>query len=299
MSFSELIFGPGMETIRRHPECFQLNGADPVRRQRTIPMEVLSLGMSRTGTASMHAALTCLGFETYHGFRAFADIRDYELWNPAYETKYFNRPSSECPKVDGAFFDKVLGHIGAVTDMPPASFALELLQAYPGAKVVLVERNEDEWYRSFQDVFVKTYENPIVKIMAWLDPKKAGQLIQFLTRGVAEGQFRAQTAEEFRFNARSVYREHYASIRKYIQDQGQESRLLEYQLGSGWVPLCQFLGKPVPESVKFPKVNETAMIQEKIRVMMIVGTRRHVARMLKFMLPILLVMGAWHSLRCR
>lgn len=34
-------------------------------------------------------------------------------------------------------------------------------------------------------------------------------------------------------------------------------RLLEVELGSGWEPLCKFLGKGIP-SQPFPRVNEAA-----------------------------------------
>ena len=241
-------------------------------------MKVLSLGMPRTGTASMHAALTRLGFETYHGFRAYADAQDYDLWLPAYETKYFNSPSDKCPQVNRAFFDKVLAHYSAVTDMPPASFAPELIEAYPDAKIVLVSRNEDAWYASFENIFVKTYESTLFRIISYLDQAKAGRLCQFLVRGVAQGHFRANSAEELRNNAIKTFRQHNESIRSLLKERGEEHRLLEYDLGSGWEPLCEFLGKSVPRDQAFPRVNETAMMQEKIRVANLVGARRAAIR---------------------
>lgn len=39
-------------------------------------------------------------------------------------------------------------------------------------------------------------------------------------------------------------------------------RLLEHRLGSGWEPLCEFLGKPVPEGVPFPRVNDSGSLRE-------------------------------------
>lgn len=39
-----------------------------------------------------------------------------------------------------------------------------------------------------------------------------------------------------------------------------KEKLLEYQLGSGWEPLCEFLGKPVPD-VPFPHLNELKDLQ--------------------------------------
>lgn len=35
-----------------------------------------------------------------------------------------------------------------------------------------------------------------------------------------------------------------------------KERLLEYKMGSGWAPLCEFLGKDVPDE-EFPWLNES------------------------------------------
>lgn len=36
-----------------------------------------------------------------------------------------------------------------------------------------------------------------------------------------------------------------------------EDRLLEYKMGEGWKPLCDFLEVPVPEGKPFPRTNDT------------------------------------------
>ena len=299
MSVSELFFGFDPQTIARHPECFAPADKDPHSRQRTTPMQVLSLGMSRTGTASMHAALTALGYETYHGFRAFANIRDYELWNPAYETKYLLKPSTACPIVDRTFLDKALGHMNAVTDMPAASFATDLIEAYPDAKVILVQRDEDAWYRSFERVFVDAYDSWLWTIIARLDPGRVGHMEKFLRRSVAQCHFRASSTSEFRSNARNVYREHYTNIRELLEQRDEtESRLLEFDLRDGWVPLCSFLGRDIPKDIPFPKVNEDKMIQEKIQIMLINGFRQAARKTATSLGPlIILVVGCWLWLR--
>jgi len=43
-------------------------------------------------------------------------------------------------------------------------------------------------------------------------------------------------------------------------------RLLAYELGSGWAPLCNFLGQPVPDGA-FPRVNSTAEFQQRVEDM--------------------------------
>ena len=36
-----------------------------------------------------------------------------------------------------------------------------------------------------------------------------------------------------------------------------KENLLEYRMGEGWKPLCDFLNVPVPEGKKFPRTNDT------------------------------------------
>jgi hypothetical protein len=64
-------------------------------------------------------------------------------------------------------------------------------------------------------------------------------------------QVGASNLQQARVNPRGVYRKHYADIRRTIP----KERVLEYELGSGWGPLCKFLDKDVPD-VPFPHLNE-------------------------------------------
>ena len=74
------------------------------------------------------------------------------------------------------------------------------------------------------------------------------------------GFFRAQNVDEIRACARERYLEHYETIRRIVPDE----RLLNFKLSDGWGPLCDFLGKDVPDT-DFPWVNETKALQEKIK----------------------------------
>ena len=99
---------------------------------RTVPMQVLALGMSRTGTASMRKALQELGFNhTYHGFDTIEHPEDLLLWEKAADAKFSGKGTWGREE-----FDQLLGHCAAVTDMPCAIFSEELLQAYPEVRHV-------------------------------------------------------------------------------------------------------------------------------------------------------------------
>lgn len=54
-----------------------------------------------------------------------------------------------------------------------------------------------------------------------------------------------------RLALRHSYIMHYAHVRRVVL----QSRLLEFEAGDGWVPLCAFLGKEVPQE-EYPRVND-------------------------------------------
>jgi hypothetical protein len=73
-----------------------------------------------------------------------------------------------------------------------------------------------------------------------------------LSFGYALGQAKTPTIAGLEKRAKQGYREHYAVIRDLVP----KEKLPEYKLGSGWEPLCEVLGKPVP-GVPFPHLNES------------------------------------------
>lgn len=114
--------------------------------KRTVPMEVLSLGLPRTGTATMQEAYKIFGYDNpYHFSSIFANVQDADMWNEALRAKLSNGTGRDKP-YGRAEFDQLLGHCAGVTDSPACLFWEKLVEAYPEAKIVLVERDEDKWY---------------------------------------------------------------------------------------------------------------------------------------------------------
>ena len=88
----------------------------------------------------MKAALHILGYDdVYHGTDVYSNIKDCDMWIDALNAKYFAKRKP----FGRAEFDKLLGHCAAITDGPANCFGPELMDAYPDAKVVLVERDFD------------------------------------------------------------------------------------------------------------------------------------------------------------
>ena len=241
----------------------------------------------RTGTASMQKALQILGYPTSHGFDMYRNKPDCDMWREAINSKYYG---STTPELNSDFWDQLLGHVSAVTDAPANMFGPELIKSYPDAKVILVERDVDVWYPSFERALIKGLEMPFLDVFLKID-KETARMVPVAVDGIMKGQFGARDTKEYRRNAKDVYRRHYAEIRGLLKD--QPDRLLEYKLGSGWSPICEFLGKPVPEGVEFPRVNEAKMHDEMAAVVFTLLARRTLIFVLKWLVPILSVYLAW------
>ena len=147
----------------------------------------------------MQAALELIGYKpSYHGFTALSNPDHLTAWTAALEAKYHN---------NGKLFtrqdwDRLLAYHGAVTDSPCICFAEELINAYPEAKVVLVERDVDTWYESFEEL-ITAYYLPITSALQVLDPQSAAprrRIFDFVFKD-KQGFFRAGNKEELQLNA--------------------------------------------------------------------------------------------------
>ena len=55
-----------------------------------------------------------------------------------------------------------------------------------------------------------------------------------------------------------VLRAKYRMHNNYVQQHCPKDQLLIYRIGEGWEPLCNFLGKPIPD-VPFPHCNRVGL----------------------------------------
>ena len=148
-----------------------------------------------------------------------------------------------------------------MTGSPIVCFAEDLIIAYPEAKVVLVERDIDNWYQSFEEL-INTYYLPIRPILQFLDPQLMGRAAGMFNYVFADkkGFYRAQNKEELQQNAKIIYREQYELVRRVCP----KERLLEFDLKEGWGSLCEFLGKNTPD-VPFPRLNQGGSFTAKLQ----------------------------------
>jgi hypothetical protein len=246
------VFDPGDISALAH-----MTDIDRRNSTRTVPLRVLCLGLSRTGTVSLRQALIRLGYkDCYHIASTLQENpRDTELWLEALNAK-FKGIGKEYGKPE---WDALLGHCQAVTDTPCVIFYKELLLAYPDAKVILTERDDaDQWFRSQMSTVIP-YSSRMIP-QTWL--QKFGALfspldstaVDLLKLILQETPVYAAMWHDYHHGTetgKQVYEDHNAEIRRLVP----KENLLVFNVKEGWGPLCDFLGDKVPDEA-FPRRND-------------------------------------------
>ena len=257
-------------------------------------LKVINAGLFRMATKSMARAYIILGFKTHHGLLEDVTESPWALIEAAAEATWPNVPgASTRPPHTRADWDKIWGAYDAVTDLA-SPFALELIKAYPEAKVVIVQRDFDSWWPSFRAQIRDTVmTEPMSSIYAFITSTFLGIRPVHATKKLILGFFNAKTKSEVNeARAREVYDAYFRDIRKLVP----EERRLEYKMGSGWKPLCAFLDVEEPD-VAFPRENDRALhsVENESR------TKKFIVNTMKVTLPWLLgaamVGAAWMAVR--
>ncbi|KAL9128332.1 MAG: hypothetical protein Q9217_002961 [Psora testacea] len=243
----------------RFPELFYQTEVDRRFKPRTVEMEVLVLGMMRTGTMSIRSALLELGFKgVYHMFEAVGNPPDADFWTNVLDYKFLGKGKKWRPEE----LDGVLGDYQACLDMPTAALMPELIAAYPNAKVILAMRDPDAWFESImrsvgkEHVKLNALSPAVRKILMWFDPFYLGRFFP-LARALEFGPFGPDG-----FNDPQRCKDVYVRLHEEVRRIVPKDRRLDFQLKEGWEPICRFLGKEIP-STPFPHINESSEFDER------------------------------------
>ncbi|PGH00222.1 hypothetical protein GX51_05919 [Blastomyces parvus] len=239
---------------------------EPPPRVRTKPMQVICVGLPRSGTESLQHALIKLGYDhTYHGWDIILDDPLYaQGWVRLARKKWFNPHGGGDCIITAAEFDELLGHSVAVTDAAASCFAAEMIAAYPEAKVILNVRGDmDKWHASaVKQLCEGANEKWLLSVLPWFNREfwwmyhVYERLLWLRFFRCSDGWLRSGVGNCGKW----IYREHSAMIRGLVPPE----RLLEWKVEDGWEPLCKFLGKEVPHGEPFPRTNDAAGFQGRV-----------------------------------
>ena len=176
--------------------------------------KVFLIGLSKTGTTSLYAALMRLGLRTVTW--RHISRRGLSRW------------------IAGDFSPDYLADCDAATDMPIGAWFRELDARYPQARFVLTERPLDPWLASVGAQFAA-----------------AGDPSPGFRRDVRLLSYGASVFHRDRF-AR-IHAEHAAAVRAHFAGRPGKLLIQSYFVGDGWPGLCDFLGLETPDE-PFPNV---------------------------------------------
>lgn len=133
-------------------------------------------------------------------------------------------------------------------------FAMSLIEVYPDARVILVERDIEQWHKSIRLLF-QPWTHWSNRMLMRILGRLAGTRTGIATYKFSMGWTESTKPKDIMANARAAYIKRYEDIRATVPPE----QLLEYTLADGWEPLAAFLGNtpPAPD-VKFPHINDAA-----------------------------------------
>lgn len=221
----------------------------------TTRMQVLGLGMSRTGTASFSAALEILldapvyhtGAQLVHG--SSAHMHRWVEITRRFPLSADPGQAAKDKAVVRSLLKRQLSGFAAVTDTPTIQFAEELVELYPDTLVIVTTRDPEKWWRSIEPV-TNNAVNGWLGLVFWPVPGlrwwKAMVDAHTVGRWGELYYYKGETKPDV-----FVYERHMEHVERVVP----RGKLHYYDVREGWEPLCRILGKPVPD-VPFPHIND-------------------------------------------
>jgi hypothetical protein len=209
-----------------------------------MTLRVVGAGVGRTGTLSLKTALEeLLGGRCYHMLETFGRPDDLPVW----EAAVLGEPPD---------WREFLADFDAAVDWPASAFWRELADAFPDAIVLLSTRSStDAWWTSATSTIFERMREGFDRMQEGRpdedDPMAAvHQAQRSMVRAMLAQRFTADVQDEAA--AKAAYEAHNATVRTAIPP----ARLVEWQPGDGWEPICAALGLEVPDT-PFPQMNST------------------------------------------
>ena len=203
---------------------------------------LIGAGLPRTGTLTQKVALEQLGLgPCYHWVNVIADLDLVPLWEAA---------------LDGnGDWDTIFAGHHSTADWPGGYFYGELIDVYPDAKVLLSVRDGESWERSFREtIWNMSFGDGVMPLLSkareQIDPRweRYQRLVDRMFWG-PQGTFAAGHDTP----ARMIEQMH--AHNDAVKRDVPPERLLVWEVGDGWEPLCEFLGVDIPDT-PLPHVND-------------------------------------------
>lgn len=178
--------------------------------------KVFGIGWAKTGTTTLGKCFEILGFN--HQSQRLDLVKDVER--------------GDLSKILALAEEK-----DSFEDWPWIILYKELDRAFPNSCFVLTKRSPDKWIRSYRSMLANQGE--------------ASRELNEI-RQVLYGLPFPEVTEEQLIDR---YERHNAEVERYFNDRSTDLLVVDWEQGSGWKDLCEFLGKEIPNE-PFPHANK-------------------------------------------
>jgi hypothetical protein len=184
-------------------------------------MKVFCIGLSKTGTRSLHDALQLLGLRSVHW--GGPDLDTAVRRGPEIKARVEQALHEGRPLLDD------LEDADAYSDIEALSSRFDVLdRQYPGSRFILTTRPLDDWLSSRRQ---------------HVEANRARQ-----ARGEYAGTFLTVDLAGWTEEATA----HERRVREHFAGRPEDLLVMDITAGDGWSQLCPFLGRPVPDA-PFPR----------------------------------------------
>lgn len=195
-----------------------------------MSLKVIGAGFGRTATLSVKLALDQIGYPCHHMACVFENPDQLPYWQAAV-------------RGDNVDWDAAFAGFSAAIDWPSTHYWSVLAERYPDAKVLLTVRPVDEWWASFEGTIKLLLENH----QSIQDDYKR-TILAMAYQMIAVQQF------DGRMDDAEYVKSQFQDRIDQVASSTPPERLLIFDADTGWDPLCEFVGVPIPDT-PFPRVN--------------------------------------------
>lgn len=196
-----------------------------------MTLEVIGAGFGRTGTLSTKMALETLGFgPCYHMKELYGHPEHLPVW----------RRVSLGQSVD---WQDVFANYRSTVDWPATAVWTELVEHFPGARVVVNVRPVEGWADSMQETICR-----LLTVRQRHPDSYAREVLEVANRLITERTFSGRLDD--RQILIDAFEAHIDALKRSLPPE----RVLFFDVTDGWSTLCAFLERTIPDT-PFPRSN--------------------------------------------
>jgi hypothetical protein len=139
---------------------------------------------------------------------------------------------------------KLLAPYDATVGVPAMFFLDDIIAVSPEVMVVLNVRNMETWWNSYSHLQQLVFN---LRKRLWFAPR-----IRYFFRTCDAFLFHGYFEGKYQHKEWCIGR--IEEMNRSVKETIPAKRLLVYEIGNGWEPLCKFLDKPIPNK-QFPFIN--------------------------------------------